>query len=76
MPCVLNRCQQGRLPCSNLRCEPGLHRIDNGWHHFEPMKEDDPLYSPEEATWGTWALLVGLALALLFMTAMAIAPHL
>jgi hypothetical protein len=59
----------------NLRCEPGLHRIDNGWHHHEPIDSDDPLYSPEEATWGTWAILIGLALALIFMTALAIAPH-
>jgi hypothetical protein len=76
MPCASDQCSQGRKACpSPLICEPGLHRIDNGWHHHEPIDSDDPLYSPEEATWGTWAILIGLALALIFMTALAIAPH-
>ncbi len=67
MPCVLNTCGQDSRNCTSLICKQGLHRVDT----------DDPLCTPEESeSWLLAALYVGLALVVLLITALAIAPHL
>ena len=61
MPCVTQRCNQGRSQCATpLICTPGLHRV-------HPQERDEPLYTPEESEgWLVlflWALVAVLAIA-------------